>query len=211
MYLSEAIRHEETPSHRALIKQTNGLPQPPSSPAQPSSPTQIASDLPAHERQSSLPPSSPPIYQDDEIPEFSTMPGPCLLRDNPDLIYDDYSGAWGTTMPHLNDPELRSTLGAEFQADEQVRDDLEDLDEEDFEGDGEDIEDSETEYFGSLQEAEDLTESWGTQNSDPDDWWPWADRKVGFFLHVNFSVRQLMGVLIACRKLCLISCMHFPD
>jgi hypothetical protein len=175
MHLSEAIHHEETPNHRALIMETNGFPPPPSSLVHASSPTQMASDLPVYERQSSLPPSSPPIYADDDIPEFSTMPGPFLSGDDPDFIYDDYSGAWGLNMPCL-DPELRQPRDDVFLEDKYAGQDLLGESDEEFEGEAEDAE--RVEYFGSLQEAEDLTESGITQINNPDDWWPWANRKV---------------------------------
>jgi len=170
MRISEAIHHEETPSHRAFIKDTNGLPPPPSSPAHKSSPTQIASDLPADDRQSSLPPSSPPIYPDDDIPEISTMPGPFLPGDGLDLIYDDYSGAWGMTMPRLDDDlDQRRTYDTGFQEDNHTGQDLEELDEEEFKGG---YGNAEVEYFRSLHEAEDFTEAGGLHSSDPNDWWP---------------------------------------
>jgi hypothetical protein len=102
------------------------------------------------------------------------MPGPFLPGDDPDFIYDDYSGAWGLNMPCL-DSKPRQPHDDVFQEDKHAGQDLGESDEE-FEGESEDTE--RVEYFGSLEEAEDLTEGGIAQLNDPNDWWPWANCKV---------------------------------
>jgi hypothetical protein len=108
MCFSEAMLHEETSSHQSFIHKTNDFPPPPSSLVHVPSPTQVASDLPTYDHQSPLPVSSPPIYSDDGIPNFSPMSGPFLDGDDLDTIYDDNSGPWGAIMPHLDDMEPAS-------------------------------------------------------------------------------------------------------
>jgi hypothetical protein len=161
-----------------MIQETNDLPAScvtPSSPVHVSSPPQASSDPPPFVLYSPLPPSSPPIYADDYAPEFETMAGPYLPGDDPDLIYDDYSGAWGAEMPHQNDnPETTH----KDDRDELIHEDLDGLDDEIFEGWSDNEGDG---YFGSLHEPDDLAKEEGIPSSDPDDWWPWENREASIY------------------------------
>jgi len=198
MRFSEAVLHEETSSHRSFIHETNDLPPPPSSPVHVSSPTQVDSDLPTYEHQSPLPVSSPPIYSDDEIPNFSPMPGPFLDGDDPNAIYDDYSGAWGAIMPRLDDTEQASDEN--LHADERVGEEPEESDEDEFEGEAEDKNEGES-YFGPSYEVEDLTEDSSSSNSE--DWWPWANREVLIYIALAVGALRLLNIMF--RKPCLTS------
>jgi hypothetical protein len=134
---------------------------------------QVASDLPTYEEQSPLPASSPPIYFDDEVPNFSAMPGPFLDGDDPGTIYDDYSGAWGATMPRLEDAEKPKASEGNLREDKQVGQEAEESDDDEFEGEAEDEGDA---YFGHSDEVEDLTED--NYLSNPADWRPWVNCEV---------------------------------
>lgn len=44
--------------------------------------------------------------RDDEIPAFYSSAGPCLPGDDPNDIFDDYSGPYGAQMPSPGDDQI---------------------------------------------------------------------------------------------------------
>lgn len=165
MRLSQAAVHEETHIHRSFVNELNDVRVAPSSPQ---SPTQHTSDLPSfHHVSSPLPRSSPPVYEDDDLPGFYPSAGPCLPEDDPNDIFDDYSGPYGAQMPSPAEPgyeEEQSEAGSS------------EADTEEFQGKGDGENDGDGEGHGNdnvradataqreevdfgLPELEDLTEN----------------------------------------------------
>lgn len=177
MSRSEAIRHEDVNQHTVLIRETNVPFQQPSSPPHLSSPTQHeSSDPPDYQRDSPLPTSSPPIYMDNEIDQWrglSPMSGPALPEDNPNAIYDDYAGAWGSQMPRIDDHEPDDYSDHEDIADEAGvlnEEDSNILSQDDDAFEGLEEPEENAEYFGPAEESEDLTQQEDGRGSDPEDW-----------------------------------------
>ncbi|KAF7982888.1 hypothetical protein HWV62_25136 [Athelia sp. TMB] len=130
MPISQAAIHEESRTHRSFVNALNEIRAAPSSPL---SPTQRASDLPSsHHFSSPLPRSSPPVDPDNELPHFQPSAGPWLPDDDPNEIFDDYSGPYGALMPSPEEPTRNS--GHE---DKQGEVELSDSEAEEFEGEAE--------------------------------------------------------------------------
>ena len=197
MYLSEAIRHEDSREHimrvREISRRGN---EPPSSPMHMSSPPQEPSSDPT--------PVEPETQMhSSHSPPFPTVPGPHLADDNPDLIYDDFDQVWGPSLATQSDYEedegdptfdwshLPPRLLSDNESETESAPDIDSLDAmtdgeesdtfdlEGFEGHGL----GETEQELSIEEQ--LLES---DEGSEDAWWPWPSREVCITLSFHAAI-----------------------
>lgn len=109
--LSQAVIHEDRQSHVARVRSLDREPAPMSSPLRATQGADSGSESEYHSQNSSTPSGTPsppncnPFNEDDlfaGIPAFTPIPsvhGPALPSDDPNQIYDDFSGELARNRP----------------------------------------------------------------------------------------------------------------